>query len=293
MSILCPICECNDIQKVYYGKVRSGKYGVVTNEDFSVYLCKECSVRFLNPIPTSEDFYETDEYRQNYNATIDKKLYWEMAAREGELRLSCISIKSFVDKSVVDVGVGPGLFLDLVSGIANETIAIEPAKFFHKELQKKHQVFSYAEEMIQANKKGDIVLSFNVIEHVRDPLKFLKELKTIMQEGASLYLMTPNHDDILMEMIPKTFSEFYYRTAHLYYFDQQSIDYLLQKAGFKEYDIGYMHTMDMSNMMLWLKDHKPTGLKQSLLFDDNFNDIYKHYLEKKGKANYLWIEAKK
>lgn len=289
----CPICQNNVNTLIYNDKIRAGKFGVFTNEKFSILHCVNCGIHFLNPVPIVDDFYESEQYRKDYNITLEKQKYWDIAINENELRISRMGIKTFVDKSVIDVGVGPGMFLDIIHGVAKETIAVEPAKFFHEELAKKHRVYSYTSDVVSDQKKGDVVLSFNVIEHVPHPIDFLKELYEITNNNGTLFLMTPNHDDILMELIPEVFQPFYYRTAHLYYFDAKSIAYCLEQAGFQEYKINYMHTMDVSNLLIWLKDHKPTGIGKFAFFDHGFDDLYRHYLEQHGKANYLWIEAKR
>ncbi len=293
MSINCKLCHSNNLHEVFTGKVRAGKFGVLTDSEFTIYKCMDCNGAYIAPDPISEEFYETDEYRLSYCGTTEKEKYWNMVSNENELRISRMGIKTFVDKSVIDVGVGPGMFLDIIHGVAKETIAVEPAKFFHEELAKKHCVYSYTSDVVSDQKKGDVVLSFNVIEHVPHPIDFLKELYEITNDDGTLFLMTPNHDDILMELIPEVFQPFYYRTAHLYYFDAKSMSYCLEQAGFKEYKINFMHTMDLSNLLLWLKDHKPTGIGRFELFDQGFDDLYRHYLEQHGKANYLWVEAKK
>lgn len=289
----CSICSSNNTSIVYEGNIRSGSFGKTTEDFYKVFYCGECGNRFIFPCPIEEDFYCTEKYRNSYNETIEKQKFWNSVGNENELRLSRIGIKNFVDKCIIDVGVGPGMFLDIIRGIAKETIAIEPAKFFHRELARHHSVYSYAAEAIKDGKKGDIVLSFNVIEHVPQPIEFLKELYQMMNDNGILYLMTPNHDDILMELVPDIFRPFYYRTAHLYYFDKTSIQYCLKEAGFVDVNVCYMHTMDVSNMLLWLKEHTPTGLGKIDVFDKRFDDMYRHYLEQNGRANYLWIEARK
>jgi len=289
----CKLCNGNNVSLKYTGKIRNGSFGKSTSYDENVYKCHDCSILFLSNTTYINEFYESEEYRNSYNSTYDKKSFIAQVAGDNEQRLYKIGVINLVDKSVVDIGVGAGVFLDLISSFSKDTIAIEPAKFYHDELSKLHKVYSYTSDAINDGVNGDVVMSFNVIEHVENPLEFLQDKFDILNDGGTMYMVTPNHDDILMRTIPEEFSPFYYRTAHLYYFDKKSISYLLDKAGFKNYKVEYMHTMDMSNMMIWLKENKPSGLNKLHLFDDSFNDIYKNYLESKGMANYLWIEARK
>lgn len=290
---ICNVCFSNDLHIQYEGKIRNGTYGSVTEDIHRVLKCGNCKNVFLSYNPNSIDFHNTDEYRIQYNNTTDKQYFWNTVGNENELRISRIGIKAFVGKTVIDIGVGSGMFLDIIHGVTKETIAIEPAKFFHEELSKYHRVYSYGADVVADKRRGDVVLSFNVIEHIPNPIEFLKEIRALLNDGGIAYLMTPNHNDILMELIPDIFQPFYYKSAHLYYFDEKSITYCLEEAGFTNYKIGYMHTMDMSNMMLWLKDKRPMGIGNLQLFDEGFNTLYKNYLEENGKANYLWVEFRK
>lgn len=289
----CKICNSSDTDSIYKGRLRSGSFGKQTTYEDNVLLCNNCKTIFLQNTKLKDDFYESDEYRASYNETFSKQDICKKSNGESERRLKKITMERMIDKVVIDIGAGPGIFLDLASSVAKETIAIEPALFYHEELQKRHKAYPYTKELIRENKKGDIVCSFNVIEHIADPLTFLKDKNHILSEEGTMYLITPNHDDILMQTIPEAFAPFYYRTAHLFYFNEDSISYILGKAGFKEYKIKYMHTMDISNMMLWLKEHRPTGLGKFELFDQTFNGFYQNYLEDNKLTNYLWIEAKK
>ena len=105
--------------------------------------------------------------------------------------------------------------------------------------------------------------------------------------------MTPNYDEILFGLAKENFESSYYRTAHSYYFCKDSLKFLLERVGFKKINLGFYHEMDISNLIYWLKDGKPTGKNKNKLFDDEANKYYCSYLEKIGKASHLWVEAEK
>ena len=81
-----------------------------------------------------------------------------------------------------------------------------------------------------------------------------------------------------MNLIPNTFSQFNFRTAHTLYFNEKSIKFFLKKAGIKKYKINYYHEMDFSNLLVWLKDKKPSGLNKLKIFNDSFEKFYISYL---------------
>ena len=60
--------------------------------------------------------------------------------------------------------------------------------------------------------------------------------------------MTPNFDEILNDLIKNEFDTFNYRTAHLYYFKEVSMRFMLEKIGFENITFEYYHKRDMSNL---------------------------------------------
>jgi 2-polyprenyl-3-methyl-5-hydroxy-6-metoxy-1,4-benzoquinol methylase len=288
----CNLCQSSKIETIYFGKIRNGKFGNYI-EDSNILECSSCGIIYLSNHKHDKSFYETSEYRESYNLEYDKKSYIKEVSGDNEVRLSKIRIQNILDKVVIDVGAGPGIFLDLLKPFSKKTIAIEPAHFYHDELKENHLVYSYNKDALEANVKGDIITSFNVIEHVEDPQSFLGDIHNLLNKSGKLIMITPNHDDILMKLDIPEFNSFYYRTAHLYYFNKQSITRILNNAGFKNIKVEYFHNLDISNLLIWAKDKTPSGLNFISLFNNNINEIYKKYIEEEGKSNYLWIEAEK
>jgi len=288
----CFICDCKELLVVFNGKIRSGAFGRMTTEDYKVFECLGCGVKFLDKF-LNQDFYTSIEYRENYNDSSSVDTYHQIHDNGETDKVYKIGLDNFRNKKVADFGTGGGTFLDVVSAVAKKTFAIEPAGFFHSDLKVKHKVFSYGSELVHSGETIDIATSFDVLEHVESPLDFLKEINSSLIDGGVMYLMTPNFNEILNDFGLEEFEKFNYRTAHYYYFCEKSIGNLLKLAGFKNFKISFHHKYDASNLLYWLKDGKPTGKNKYNFFDSDFNSYYKNYLISKGKASHLWIRAEK
>jgi len=289
----CPICRHANIQVIYQGPLRKGTFGDNTSQDYSVYSCTHCHVKFIQDIMPL-DYYQSTEYREDYNNTVEvNNFYYEYDINDTH-KVAKIGLQNLRNKKIADFGTAAGTFLQVVKNISDYTIAIEPSKHFHGVLleHNKH-VFSYGDELVASNIKINIATSFDVIEHVTSPEKYLNDIYNSLEVGGKLFLKTPNFNDILHELIPDYYDAFNYRTAHLFYFCTKSMQYLLDLIGFKNYTINYMHDYDISNLLFWMKDAKPTGLGKTDLFDEYFNLVYKSYLEQNAKASHLWVEAVK
>lgn len=286
----CLICNSDHLSIVYNGKIRSGSYGNYTKRNYIIYYCNNCKIRFLDKF-VNDDFYETKEYREKYNGSSLLDNFRKLHDDEQNYKISRIGIQNCRDKVIADFGAGGGLFLDAVYGFAKSTIAVEPAKFYHPALKEKHKVFTYARELIDSGIKVDIATSFAVIEHVQKPDVFLRDIYDSLKPGGVLYLLTPNYDEILNDLVKEKYDPFNYRDAHLYYFCKDAMTNLIEKVGYQNYSVTFYHKYDMSNMIYWLKEGKPTGNNLYTLFDGFFNLYYCDYLEKQGKASHLWVKA--
>ena len=175
--------------------------------------------------------------------------------------ISSIGIENFRNKVVVDYGCGGGSFLDLVKGVASKTIGVEPFKGYHNSLSSRgHEVYSSIKK-INSQRFGsiDIIVSFGVIEHTKNPVEYLKGAYKLLKKGGKIYIETDNVNDFLMKMKIIEFERFFYRTAHYWYFDDMTLKRSLEIAGFKNINVGFRHGYDLSNALLWLRDRKPSG----------------------------------
>ena len=120
-----------------------------------------------------------------YKNIIDQKRY--------------INVLQFVKgKRVLDCacGVGWGSYImakagaEQVVGLDLSSNAINTAKKYYN-----HDSILYQEDNIynfSSNEKFDVITSFETLEHVEDPLKFLNTLANLCHSGSVFFLSTPN-----------------------------------------------------------------------------------------------------
>jgi len=239
--------------------------------------------------------YESDLYREKMGQGLSIDDFFRHADPIQIHHLGAFWPFSFRNKVVADVGCGAGSFLDHVAGLASEVVAIEPTELYHDSLSSRgYSVFSYADKAGAVfNGKVDVAVCFQVIEHVEKPVEFLKDIYSLLKDGGKLILATPNHDDILMKLLPELFPSFFYRRAHRWYFDKESLVYCVQKGGLSVVDVQYKHTFGISNVFAWLRDKKPRGEIKIDGINESADLLWKSYLESSKQADTLFIMCEK
>ena len=80
----------------------------------------------------------------------------------------------------------------------------------------------------------DVILSFQVMEHVPSPRRFLEKIHALLKQGGSVHIEVPNHNAALLRNYKEArHSIFYYHKHHIHYFSVQSLNRLCHLCGFK------------------------------------------------------------
>ena len=137
----------------------------------------------------------------------------------------------------------------------------------------------------------DTAVSYSVLEHVEDPLKFLKDIYRILKPGGTLALSTPNADDWMVANSPD-YAAFFYRKVHLWYFTASALQNLASLTGFSTCDVRFEHRFDLSNAMVWMRDKRPSG-NGKIPFDPALNAVWRETLIRQGGSDYLYAILKK
>lgn len=218
--------------------------------------------------------------------------------RYGDRVLECMNYtgtECVYGKRVLDFGCAEGMYLDAIKGIAKETIGVELNRKMQGSLRMRgHKVYASLGECLEHEAESvDVVVSFDVIEHVEDPQKVLSQLHGLLDEDGRLIMGTPTDSPVLRELVGREFEKFLFHMGHLWVFSEDSLKLCLERAGFKMIEIKNVYKYSLGNVLGWLQERRPVGNKKYDFITDTLNEVWKHEMEKLGTGDYLVAYARK
>jgi 2-polyprenyl-3-methyl-5-hydroxy-6-metoxy-1,4-benzoquinol methylase len=279
----CLFCVKNHYDyKIFHEKLRYDHPG-------KIYKCEFCDFVFLHPklSEIEQEKYYSEEYRSQYETvSVEKRFQDDMI--EANRRLFDLKKLVSSDKKLLEIGSGSGAFLSLSTNYFDSVSGVEldiNAKDFLK--KKGLNIFSNLEDI--EGQKFDVIVMFHVLEHLLDPVFFIKNISKYLNENGKLIIEVPNIDDALLKFYDiDEFKNFYFCSAHLSYFSKKTLEDCLVKAGFAG-EIFLIQRYDLTNHLHWLRYRGPGGfLKEKEIFDQKTLRAYESDLREKGLSDTLW-----
>lgn len=293
----CKLCGSGNVKRIYTGIIRDGGLGQYTKDAVDVFQCKDCDVIWHeNKIDDVKKYYETEEYRKELEGSSEEEKFYELHDKETLDKLNYTGTTIFRNKIVADIGCGCGAFLDYISGVAREVVAVEPSlKYRNIMIKKGFNAYAYAEEAKKNYKdKIDVITSFDVIEHVQSPESFIKDVYDLLTAGGKAIIGTPTDAPVMRSLLGKDYEKkLLFSTQHLWILSEKNLRIISEKCGFKNIDIKYYQRYGIDNMLGWLKEKEPKSEIKQKFITETLNNVWKAQLVDNGLADYIVLYLEK
>ncbi len=209
-----------------YIKITDSNYGKI----WDLSQCRNCSHIFANPCP-SEEFIQS-----LYSKTEDPLYQKEAKGRSKNFR----KILKTLDKIhpergfLFDVGAATGILLNLSRERGWNVGGIEPSSWAVRVARERYNLTiqeGVFETVSLQEKLHTVVTMVDFIEHVPHPFDAISTARKILMPGGTLCLVTPDINSFAARIMGQKW--WHFRPGHLSYFSKKSLDFLLQKAGFR------------------------------------------------------------
>lgn len=234
-------------------KKRPGK--VRDNDSLDILECQSCGlVRLSSFEHITDNFYSESKMHGNIPPPLDewrKETNWDDQRRFE-------SFESLIkNKRILDFGCGAAGFLMKANQICSSVYGVETESRVRREIASDLKIFSSLDEI--ENTKFDVITSFHVLEHLKDPLKNLVELSSLLKNDGQLIVEVPNADDALLTFYESPNFQKFYWSQHLFLFNESTLETLAKKAGLKVNSINQYQRYPLSNHLHWLAKGLPGG----------------------------------
>lgn len=240
----CPVCGAADFNPIY-----NGARDPITLDVFRVVGCSVCGVAYTMPRPASLDRYYPRQYRM-YGVIVTRVL-----RALYDLRVSRWSRLKPEGGSVLEIGCGPGLMLASfrrrgwrVFGIERNEATAEAAR---QHLGTDVIVTSIHD--LPADARFDLIVAFQVLEHIDEPVPLLIECAKRLVPQGLLIASVPN---FLSWQSRFAGSKWMHLDVprHLVHYTPQSMTKTLERAG-----------LTLSSMSFTSLEHDPYGWVESTI----------------------------
>lgn len=204
--------------------------------------CAACGFRHAVPLPKPETLFA--EYSEAYYRDIKPDYLTHAAEDQAWARLAQEDRLAATENALggtgmlIEIGSGPGFFLETAASRGWNAVGIEPSVQAARFAQGRGlTVFNrtFADAIAHGLPEADAVAATNVLEHIPDPVDTLMAARELLRRGGVLCLTVPNDFSPLQVAARDAKGHAPWWVApphHLNYFDFDSLERLLTRLGF-------------------------------------------------------------
>lgn len=274
---------------------------------FAYSSCTACGSLFQSPRPTLAAFEAF--YRDSVSSRYWAEVFFPAVAearrerifkpRAERLSSLCAQKNVQVDK-VIDVGAGYGILLDEWRALHPNAslLAIEPSSVLANECRAKglDVIEDIAENVTGYQSYADLVVCFEVLEHVYDPLAFVRTLVNLARPGGYVFISTLGVDGFDIQLLWEK-SNSIFPPHHINFLSVAGFKLLFERAGLEEIDVTTPGVLDVNIVQNAVKKDQKILHNQrfvrTLLASDATAAAFQRFLSDNLLSSHTWVLGRK
>jgi 2-polyprenyl-3-methyl-5-hydroxy-6-metoxy-1,4-benzoquinol methylase len=222
----CPICATGSTRFLF------------ERNSIRIYTCIRCKLQFQFPQPSDEQLaaiYSSSYFLGSKHAGL---LENERALKRATARLYLNQLATQVPAGsrLLEIGCGHGGFLLEAQARGFQVQGLEYSS--HAAREANAQLGASAVRVGSPEVECflpaayDAIAAFDVIEHLRKPIRALERLHSALRAGGVIAIVTPSLDSWSRRLFGRYWME--YKSEHLTYFSRKSLRLALEDVGFTD-----------------------------------------------------------
>lgn len=301
MSFKCILCD--EIKSDYIIVKHKTR-----NSEHKIIQCPCCGLKQLYPLPSfkeDKDYYDRNPHDKETTPDFSIEDIYEKWKYQNEYRIKYLEKDVHIRKGekILDFGCGYGFLMEMLNAKGYDVEGVEISEDRLNVIKnrqgtlEKVKSFNLFDSDIpnECIERYGTILAFHVIEHITEPVRFLKKMGEMMKMGGDLLLEMPNIDNILMDISPE-FNDYNYIRDHVAYYTPELIKKVVEQAGFEVVTQKGVQIYGLINNMNWVINGKPqlTAPNYEAMPELKWiEDYYKKTLEDNIRSEFMYILAKK
>lgn len=281
--------------------------GEFEKNGFAYSSCQDCGTLFQSPRPPIAAFeafyrdsvssrYWAEEFFPAVAEARREKIFRPRVERLADLcRTKNISVER-----LIDVGAGYGIFLDewRKANPSTQALAVEPSESLAAECRSKgfEVVENIAENVSGYNNHADLLVCFEVLEHVYDPLAFVQTLSRLVKPGGYVFVSTLCVDGFDIQMLWEK-SNSIFPPHHINFLSVAGFEYLFARAGLVEVDVTTPGQLDVDIVRNAVKREpylmNDQRFLRRIVADQNIAVNFQEFLAANRLSSHAWVIGRK
>ncbi len=231
----CPVCNSDSI-----GPKLSARDHTVSQENFDIWECGACRLRFTQNVPGPEHiarYYQSEDYISHSDTSRGLINRGYQMVRKRTLRNKktlVIASTGLKQGRLLDIGSGTGGFAKQMITAGWDVTGLEPDPGARKrameingvELMEAGRLFSFE------GGSYDSITLWHVLEHVHELHRYVEQMRFLLKQKGRILIAVPNYTSLDARLYGSHWAA-YDVPRHLYHFSPRSLGVLMERHGMK------------------------------------------------------------
>lgn len=295
VEVACPACQQTNRRHLF------DKYG------FKLQQCTACLTAYVSPRPDFDWLIRYYSDSKAVNDWLDMLVETEAERRRAQFEPRARRLREVVERlevatsTLVDVGAATGTFCDTVREMElfSRVVAVDTNERAAELCASKGlETIAQPLEKVGLEARADVLTAYEVIEHVFEPIEFLRACRDVMEPGGLLVLTTPNFLGFDVMVLGEQ-TENIVPPDHLNYFNPRSLQTLLERGGFSLVEVETPGRLDVQIVQRMLQSGTVDLSAQPFLehvLSGNIPELaerFQQFLADNGLSSHMWAVARK